>query len=118
MEINYYYMNKIQKPSHLILSKKELYFTACALFIMTATHIYTKDKFKYGYQFLLSFLSILPTIFIILKIQSLILLDIKRNPNQLNNSLKYVVYAMILIFGSAPFLYLWGMRDVISQLKW
>ena len=118
MEINYYYMSKIQKPSHQIISQKELYFTACALFIMTVTHNYTKDKFKDAYQFFLSFLSILPTIFIILKIQSLILLEIKRNPTQLNNSLKYVIYAIILIFGSAPFLYLWGMRDVISHLKW
>jgi len=118
MEINYYYMNKIQKPSNQIVSHKELYFTAFAIFIMTITHTYTKDKFKDGYQFLLSFFSILPTIFIILKIQSLILLDIKRNPTQLNNSLKYVVYAMILIFFSAPFLYLWSMRDVISHLKW
>ena len=118
MEINYCYMNKIQKSSNQIVSKKELYFTACALFIMTVTHNYTKDKFKDGYQFLLSFCSIMPTIFIILKMQSLILLDIKRNPTQLNNSLKYVIYAMILIFGSAPFLYLWGMRDVISHLKW
>ena len=111
-------MNKIQKPSLQIVSKKELYFTACALFIMTVTHNYTKDKFKDGYQFLLSFFSILPIIFIFLKIQCLFLLDIKRNPTQLNNSIKYVVYAIILIFASAPFLYLWSMRDVISHLKW
>ena len=111
-------MNKIQKPSHQIVVKKDLYFTTCALFIMTATHNYTKDKFKDGYQFLLSFFSILPIIFIFLKFQSLFLFDIKRNPTQLNNSLKYVVYVMILIFASAPFLYLWSMRDVISHLKW
>ena len=111
-------MNKIQKPSHQIVVKKDLYFTTCALFIMTVTHNYTKDKFKDGYQFLLSFFSILPIIFIFLKFQSLFLFDIKRNPTQLNNSLKYVVYAMILIFASAPFLYLWSIRDVISHLKW
>ena len=85
---------------------------------MTVTHNYTKDKLKDGYQFLLSFSSILPIIFIFLKFQSLFLFDIKRNPTQLNNSLKYVVYAMILIFASAPFLSLWSMRDVISHLKW
>ncbi len=85
---------------------------------MTVTHNYTKDKFKDGYQFLLSFSSILPIIFIFLKFQGLFLFDIKRNPTQLNNSLKYVVYVMILIFASAPFLYLWSMRDVISHLKW
>jgi hypothetical protein len=111
-------MNKIQKPSHQIVSQKVLFYTVCALFIMTVTNNYTKDKFKDGYQFLLSFFSILPTFIIFLKIQSRILLDIKRNPTQLNNSLKYVIYAIILIFGSAPFLYLWGMRDVISHLKW
>ncbi len=80
-------MNKIQKPSHQIVVKKDLYFTTCALFIMTVTHNYTKDKFKDGYQFLLSFFSILPIIFIFLKFQSLFLFDIKRNPTQLNISL-------------------------------
>jgi hypothetical protein len=54
---------------------------------MTVTHNYTKDKFKDGYQFLLSFSSILPIIFIFLKFQSLFLFDIKRNPTQLNISL-------------------------------
>ena len=32
--------------------------------------------------------------------------------------LKYSYYFIILIVSSAPFLYLWGMRDVISHLKW
>jgi hypothetical protein len=32
--------------------------------------------------------------------------------------MKYPSYFMIMVFGSAPFLYLWGMRDVISHLKW
>jgi hypothetical protein len=118
MEINYYYMNKIKKPSHQIVSKKELYFTACSLFIMIVTQKYTKEKFEDGYQFLLSFFSILPSIFVFFKVQSLILLDIKLNPTQLNNSLKYVVYVMILLFACVPFLYLWSMRDVISHLKW
>ena len=111
-------MKKTNGIPNQILTKKDMYFMAFALIIMSVTSGYTKDKFKDGYQFFLSFLSILPIYIFLLRTQSLILLDIKRNPTQLNNSLKYVVYAMILIFGSAPFLYLWGMRDVISHLKW
>jgi hypothetical protein len=111
-------MRKTNGLPNQILTKKDMYFLAFALIIMSVTSGYTKDKFKDGYQFFLSFLSILLIYIFYLRTQCLILLNFKRNPTQLNNSLKYVVYAMILISGSAPFLYLWGMRHVISQLKW
>lgn len=101
-----------------IITKKEFYFVISALIIANITNNYTKDKFIDGYQFFLAFFTILPLYILIIRFFNFALLDIKRNPTQLNNSLKYVVYAMILIFGSAPFLYLWGMRDVISNLKW
>ena len=101
-----------------IITKKEFYFVISALIIANITNNYTKDKFIDGYQFFLAFFTILPLYILIIRFFNFALLDIKRNPTQLNNSLKYVVYAMILIFCSAPFLYLWGMRDVISNLKW
>lgn len=101
-----------------IITKKEFYFVFSALIIANITNNYTKDKFIDGYQFFLTFFTILPLYILIIRFFNFALLDIKRNPTQLNNSLKYVVYAMILIFGSAPFLYLWAMRDVISHLKW
>ena len=111
-------MKKTDWLADKIITKKEFYFVVIALIIMSFTDNYTKDKFKNGYQFFLSFLSILPCYILILRFFNFALFDIKHNPTQLNNSLKYVVYAMILIFGSAPFLYLWGMRDIISHLNW
>jgi hypothetical protein len=111
-------MKRINKFSNPILIKRELYLIPFALFIMIVVQHYTKDKFKDGYQFLLSFFSIFPAIILYFKIQSLILIDIKRNPSQLNKGLKYPIYFMILWITSLPFLYLWGMRDVISQLNW
>jgi hypothetical protein len=111
-------MKKTDWLADKIITKREFYFVISALIIMSFTHNYTKDKFIDGYHFFLSFFSILPLFILILRFFYFALLDIKRNPTQLNNSLKYVAYAMILIFGSAPFLYLWALRDVISQLKW
>jgi hypothetical protein len=111
-------MKKTDWLADKIITKKEFYYVISALFIANITNNYTKDKFIDGYQFFLSFFSILPLYILILRFFNFALLDIKYNPTQLKKSLKYVFYALILIFGSAPFLYLWSMRDVISHLKW
>lgn len=86
--------------------------------IMLVVHFYTKQKFINGYQFFISFLSILPVaIFMVATLfRSVFELDgPPRNPLYL---MKYPTYVMIMIFAFAPFLYLWSMRDVVSQLKW
>ena len=111
-------MRKTNGLPNQILTKKVMYFMAFALIIMSVTSGYTKDKFKDGYQFFLSFLSILPLFILMLRFINFALLDIKHNPTQLKNRMKYVCYTLILIVCSAPFLYLWAMRDVISHLKW
>jgi hypothetical protein len=81
-------------------------------------YIFTNHRFENGYHFFYLFFSILPVdmLIIILMLRSIYQLEgPPRSPFYL---LKYSFYFMILIFGIAPFLYLWGMRDVISHLKW
>ena len=117
-EIKKFNMKKNDWLADKVITKKEFYYVISALLISNITNSYTKDKFKDGYQFFLSFLSILPLFILMLRFINFALLDIKHNPTQLKNRMKYVCYTLILIVCSAPFLYLWAMRDVISHLKW
>jgi hypothetical protein len=76
------------------------------------------DKFENGYLFFFSFslgLSLYMLILVLLLRGIFYLEGLPRFPFYL---MKYTFYFMILIFSSAPFLYLWAMRDVISHLKW
>ena len=79
---------------------------------------YRKDMFENGYYFYFFFFSILPLIIssIIMFLQ--IVYQLEGPPRSPFYLLKYSFYFMILILSSAPFLYLWSMRDVISHLKW
>ena len=112
-------MKKITDPVlKELIQKKFLFLIPITSIISHFTNKYTPDKFVIGYQFIFSFLSIIPSVFILLYALYLVLYNISSNPSRLNSSLKYIGYALILIFSCAPFLYLWSMRDVISQLKW
>ena len=101
-----------------LLQKKIIFLLPITIFISFLITKYTPEKFVDGLQFVFSFLSVLPMVFVNLYLLNFFLQKLLSNPNKLNNSLKYVAYTMILIFALAPFLYLWSMRDVISQLKW
>ena len=54
-------MRKTNGLPNQILTKKVMYFMAFALIIMSVTSGYTKDKFKDGYQFFLSFFQFYPS---------------------------------------------------------
>ena len=111
-------MRKTNGLPNQILTKKVMYFMAFALIIMSVTSGYTKDKFKDGYQFFLSFFSILPVYILGVVFMLRLVCQLKGPPRSPFYLLKFSFYIMILILSSAPFLYLWGMRDVISHLKW
>lgn len=112
-------MKKITDPAlKLLIQKKIFILIPITSIISHFTNKYTPDKFVIGYQFVFSFLSLLPGVFIILYVLYLVLYNISLNPSRLNSSLKYVGYALVLIFSVGPLLYLWSMRDVISHLKW
>lgn len=98
--------------------KNFIYLFGLCLPLLFLTYRYTHEKHTDGYQFLLFFFSILPTIYVF----DLILLNaikeealISRNPFYL---MKYVVYAFLILFSLGPFVYLWSMREQLIQLKW
>ncbi len=107
-------MRKTNGLPNQILTKKVMYFMAFALIIMSVTSGYTKD----GYQFFLSFFSILPVYILGVVFMLRLVYELEGPPRSPIFLLKYSFYFMILILSTAPFLYLWGMRDVISYLKW
>ena len=109
-----------QLKNYIINADKKKIYSLQFLFIsiMLVTHFYTKQKLENGYQFFISFLSILPvaTFMVATLFRSVFELEgPPRNPFYL---MKYPTYVMIFIFVLAPFLYLWGMWDVILNLKW
>lgn len=98
--------------------KNFIYLFGLCLPLLFLTYRYTHEKHTDGYQFLLFFFSILPTIYVF----DLILFNaikeealISRNPFYL---MKYVVYAFLILFSLGPFVYLWSMREVLPQLRW
>ena len=93
-----------------------LIYVICMINVMFANS--SKYIFKNGYHFFYSFFSILPVYIlgVVLLFRGIYYLEgTPRVPFYL---MKYSFYFLIFVFGSAPFLYLWAMRDVISHLKW
>ena len=100
------------------LDKKTMLFIY--LFAMITLTIFNSSKYKFenGYLFFFSFsigLSLYMLILVLLFRGIYYLEGLPRYPFHL---MKYTFYFLIFVFGSAPFLYLWGMRHVISHLKW
>jgi hypothetical protein len=78
----------------------------------------TKDKMNNGYQFFLSFLSIVLNLFSFIFFMLVIMAqEEKKTPNPFY-LFRYVTYVFLLILLMAPFLYLWSMWDLILHLKW
>lgn len=77
-----------------------------------------KFNFSNGYQFFFTFFSILPVIISAIIMMLRLVYQLEGPPRSPFHLLKYSYYFIILLVSSAPFLYLWGMRDVISHLKW
>ena len=75
-------------------------------------------NFENGYHFFFTFFSILPIIIFGIVMMLRIVYQLEGPPRSPFHLMKYSYYFIILLVSSAPFLYLWGMRDVISHLKW
>ncbi len=78
----------------------------------------TKDKMNNGYQFFLSFLSIVLNLFSFIFFMLVIMAQEEKKPADPFHLFKYVTYVFLSILIMAPFLYLWSMWDLILQLKW
>jgi len=100
------------------LEKKTMFFIYVFIMISLTIANSSKYKFENGYLFFFSFFFILSLymLILVLLLRGIYILEgLPRSPLFL---MKYTLYFMIPIIFSAPFLYLWGMRHVISQLKW
>ena len=93
-----------------------IFFVICminVMFVDSSKHLFTN-----GYLFFYSFFSILPVYILGVVFMLRLVYELEGPPRSPIFLLKYSFYFMILILSTAPFLYLWAMRDVISHLKW
>lgn len=95
-----------------------LYLFGLAMPLMILVNQFSKQKNQNGYQFVFSFLSILPMIILFDIIMLNSIKEDAKNPSNPFYLMKYVVYFFLFLISVGPLLYLWSMRDVISQLKW
>ena len=93
-----------------------LFYVICMINMMFANS--SKHIFNNGYHFFYFFFSILPIYMLILVLLFRGIYSLEGPPRSPFFLMKYSFYFMIPIISSAPFLYLWAMRHVISQLKW
>ena len=128
-------MKKIEILLKTIDKKKVSFLLTLTVIFSSVINLLTKQKLENGYEFFLSFLSIL------LNISSLILFMLVQNaqvekkpkePFRFFSSnfveqrkskdpfylMRYISYVLLFLFAIAPFIYLWSMQDVIMQLNW
>ena len=128
-------MKKIEILLKTIDKKKVSFLLTLTVIFSSVINLLTKQKLENGYEFFLSFLSIL------LNISSLILFMLVQNaqvekkpkvPFRFFSSnfieqrkskdpfylMRYLGYLLLTIFAIAPFIYLWSMQDVIMHLNW
>ena len=117
MEIKNLHMKNLKNYiQNLRLKTFFLFCVICMINVMFANS--SKYIFKNGYHFFYFFFSILPVYILGVIFMLRLVCQLKGPPRSPFYLLKFSFYIMILILSSAPFLYLWGMRDVISHLKW
>ena len=128
-------MKKIEILLKTIDKKKVSFLLTLTVIFSSVINLLTKQKLENGYEFFLSFLSIL------LNISSLILFMVVQNaqvekkpkvPFRLFSTnfveqrkskdpfylMRYLGYLFLFLLAIAPFIYLWSMQDVIMHLNW
>lgn len=118
METKNVYM-KILKNYIKNLDKEELYlFYILSFIIWMIGFSFRKYNFENWYSFFFSFFLILSLIISGIVFMLRLVYQLEGPPKHPFHLLKYSFYFIILLISSAPFFYLWMLRDVISQLKW
>lgn len=128
-------MKKIYLQLKKIDKKKVLLLVTFTMVFSSYVHLQTKEKLENGYEFFLSFFSIL------LKIYSCIFLMLvffaqeekkpkvpfrffssnfieQRKSNDPFYLMRYLGYLFLCLLVMFPFIYLWSMQDVIMHLNW
>ena len=108
------FRNKIK---HLDNKKLFLFFVISMISWMNA-YSFRKHMYDSGYFFIFFFLLISPLFIYFIIFMLRLVYQLEGPPRSPFHLLKYSIYFMILINTALPFILLWGMRDVISHLKW
>lgn len=118
MEIKFTTMKKIIK--YILEVDKKLLYLVQIIFtiIMFLVNYLTPLKFENGTEFIISFISIVPVVMLMIFLMIRIVNELEAPSKQPTILIQYLAYFMIILFVLAPFIYLWGMRTVISNLKW
>jgi ABC-type dipeptide/oligopeptide/nickel transport system permease component len=117
MEIKNLHMKNLKKYiQNLRFKTFFLFYVICMINVMFANS--SKHIFKNGYHFFYSFFSILPVYMLGIVIMLRLVYQLEGPPRSPFHLLKYSFYFIILSLSSFLIYFLWGMRHVISHLKW
>ena len=128
-------MKKIEALLKTINKKKVLLIVSFTMAFSSYVHLQTKEKLENGYEFFLSFFSIILNIYSCIFLMLVFFAQEEKKPKipfrffssnfieQRKSKdpfylMRYLGYLLLTIFAIAPFIYLWSMQDVIMQLNW
>jgi magnesium-transporting ATPase (P-type) len=112
------FMSKFRNYIQSLDKKKLFYFKVFAYISWLMNFFYRKNMYENGYYFYFFFFSIILIIILGIIMMLRLVYQLEGPTRSPFHLLKYSYYFIILCVTVAPFLYLWGMRDVISHLKW
>jgi len=99
-------------------NKKLFLFFVISMISWMNAYFFRKHMYDSGYFFIFFFLLISPLFIYFIIFMLRLVYQLEGPPRSPFHLLKYSIYFMILINTALPFILLWGMRDVISHLKW
>lgn len=112
------YMKKIQLQLKTIDKKKAQLLLSFSMVFSLIIHFHTKQKLENGYEFFLSFLSVLLNASTFIFFMLVVISQEEKKPKDPFYLFRYVSYVFLFLFAIAPFIYLWSMQDVIMHLNW
>jgi len=111
-------MEKIQMYFKNIERRKLILLITFTMLLSLLINYNTKEKLENGYQFFLSFFSILLNVFSFIFFMLVLIAQEERKDKDPYYLFRYVTFTFLFILLIGPFLYLWSMREVILHLKW
>ena len=109
-------MKKLQLKT--IDKKKALLLVTSSMVFSGFIHLQTKQKLENGYEFFLSFFSVLLNASAFIFYMLVVISQEERKPKDPFYLFRYVSYVFLFLLAIAPFIYLWSMQDVIMHLNW
>jgi hypothetical protein len=128
-------MKKIYLQLKTIEKKKVLLLVSFTMAFSSYVHLQTKEKLENGYEFFLSFFSILLNIYSCIFLMLVFFVQEEKKPKvpfrffssnfveqRISKDpfylMKYLGYLFLCLLAMFPFIYLWSMQDVIMHLNW